>query len=414
VTGRQRWLTIALSALAPACVKVPPFQYQDGGPGDGSADASGDGGVGDLVRVVPNGTGATATGPGYRFDFSTAGSHFPISLTIGGHQLLGDSLECADEEGMGLALYPAARINGIDTDQMGTPELSIPLSGPYVGQLRLMWSTSFVCNGGNKGVSGHSTFSFFPDGRLTRYDHIDNDVVIDATTCQQCSGGTGTTFFLTSYTTLIVDDNAYLSDGNLANLNTYGANVTSPGNTACVRERGQSIAFAWTDTNNRLRVVSASTAPRWLSFIHDIYADTILPMTSFEATTQLGISANDDCPTLESRIGEHTADAHQLLINGTSIGAALGDGIYGGDPRPDGLPVTFPVSLVAGGTADPRIPAGFAVWLYSDPIPTTLLVQHSRQPAGTWYHEQRVSSNSVVLWFDVSLESGEEITITGS
>lgn len=414
MTARQTLVKVALCVLAPACVKVPPFQYQDGGPGDGSVDAPGDGDVGDLVSVVPNGAGATAMGPGYTFDFSTAGSHFPSSLNIGGHELLGDSLECADEQGMGLALYPVTRINGVDTTLMGSPQVSIPLSGPYVGQLRLAWSASFTCSGTNKEISGHSTFSFFPDGRLTRYDHIENPAILDATTCPQCSGGMGTTFFLTSYTTLVVDDNAYLSDGNLANLNTYGADVTAPGNTACVRERGQSIAFAWTDTNNRFRVVSQSTSPRWLSFIHDIYADTVLPVTSYESTTQMGISATDDCPTVEARIADHTADAHQLVINGTPIGAALGDGIYGGDPRVDGYPVDFPVTLGPGATADPRIPAGFAVWLYSNPIPATLTVAHTRNPPGTWYHEQRVSSTSVVLWFDVSLEAGEAISISGT
>ncbi|HEU4613943.1 MAG TPA: hypothetical protein VFS15_17740 [Kofleriaceae bacterium] len=412
MTGRQRWLTIALSALAPACVKVPPFQYQDGGPGD-SADASGDAGVDDLVRVVPNATGATATGPGYTFDFSTAGSHFPSQLTVGGHALLGGAQECADEQGMGIAIYPVARVNGEDTTQMGTPQLTIPLSGPYVGQLRIAWSTSAMCGGDTETFTGHSTYSFFPDGRLTRFDVAEVPRTLTGSECNRCDSGTATTFFLTSYTTLVVDDNAYLSDGAVSDLNEYGSDVTSVGSTACVRERGQTIAFAWTNANNRLRGTS-TTAPRWVAFVHDIYADMVLPMGSFEATTQIGVSTSADCPALESRISQFTEDVHQLDINGTTIGAALGDGIYGGDPRPDGFPVDFPVTLAPGSTTNARIPAGFAVWLRSNGIPVTLTVEHSRHPTGTWYHEQRVSPTSVVFWFDVSLEIGETITISGT
>lgn len=409
-----REAVLSLSVLV-ACVKVPEFQPRDGsiGSGDGSDGSIG----GPLVWVEPAGLGAKVTAPHYEMLFSQDGSLFPYQLNVGPNRMnmvLGGSEHCADEGGMGLAVYPVVRVNGLDQAGMGTPTIAIPLEGPYVGQIRLTWSESFSCGAGPGSPNGHTTFSFFPDGRLTRFDVIENSVARDASDCSICTpnGQTSNTFFLTSYTTLIADSNATSTDGNIANLDMYGEELTPPpGNSTCMNQRGTSIAFSWVNTQNRIRV-AATTPVRTLAFVKDIFSGATLTTVGWAATTQMGISA-EACGALENRIAEFSADDHQLEVNGNPLGAAQVDGIYGGDPQVNGYPVDFPVTLRPTGGL-PRIPAGFAVWLYSQPIPDLLTVTHSRGAMADWYYEQRVNANSVVFWFKESLEQNETITISGS
>jgi hypothetical protein len=411
---------VSLCLLAVGCVKVPPFDQRDGG-GSGS-DAQGDGGMTPpLVDVQMIGNGARARMHDYELVFSNLAAKFPYQLNLDpyGAQpqlIMGGSEQCADEAGMGIALYPSLRINGappVGGGSVGTPTIAIPLQGPYVGQLRLGWSASFPCTTpGTGALTGHTTFSFFPNGRFTRYDLIDNPSPRDSASCPACQGSPGT-FFLTSYTTLVVDGNAFISEGTSSDFDSYGEE-RGAGTSACITERGgYSIAFAWVNSQTRARTAAVSPA-RTIAFIKDIEPATpTLPQTEWRTTTQMGVS-KETCGVLEPRVAEFEVD-YQLDINGAALGSALGDGIFGGDPREaGGQPVDFPVTLQPGSIGPGRIAAGFAVWLYHAPIPQPLTLVHSRGPAdGTWYYEQRVGQNSVVYWFDISLEAGETITISG-
>jgi hypothetical protein len=403
--------------LVVACVKIPAFEGSDGGSSDAPpGDALIDGAPGEpLVDVQMVGNGARATMRDYEMLFSTDGARYPhlLNLNPGPQQqyIMGGSEGCADEQGMGIALYPVTRINGV---QGTTGTFSIPLHGPYVGQVRMDWSTSFACPGSSTGgLTGRTTFSFFPNGRLMRYDVVENASARNAADCTPC-GASSPNFFLSSYTTLIVDGGAFLSDGSQTALDSYGEQIM-PGSSACITERGHSIAFSWALGQTRMRVAAAppTSQARTISFINDMYSDTSLPMGEWRRMTQMGIST-ETCGVLEQRITPFSADDHQLQLNGNPIGAALVDGIYGGDPQVNGYPIDFPLTLRAAPTVAPNIPAGFAVWVYHAPLPTTLTPVHSRNPPGEWYYEQRVDQNSVVYWFNVSLEDGETITITGS
>lgn len=400
-----------VGALAAACVNVPPFQPRDAAPGDGAdGDAPDGGNETAVVSVVQDSSGVVVTGPGYTMRFSSAGSLFPYQIEAGGQHLMGGSQSCNDEQAMGIALYPVFRANGADFSGMGTPSISIPLTGPSVGQVSIDWSGSFSCSVETGSISGTSIFSFFPDGRLTRFDIVTNGSEVDAADCMSCVGGFAASFFLTSFTTLIVDSGAFLSDGDEPTFDEYGE-VVSPGSSACVRERGQSIAFAWVDTQTRLRVVN-ETPSRAIAFVKDMFSGTTLPALEWRTTTQMGVSAAENCGALEARILPFTDDDHAVAINGTPLGAALTDGIFGGFPRPDGYPVDFPVVI------EPTVqsmPAGFAVWLSSANIPQNLTLTHSGSPTGTsWYRLQRVSQTSLLVWFDVPLGTGETITISGT
>jgi hypothetical protein len=405
---------VSLCMLAVACVKVPAFQEQRDGGGD-AIDASGDGGMqGSAVWVEMDATTARATMRDYELLFSTDGAKFPHLLNLnpsGSKQfIMGGSEQCADEQGMGIALFPSMRINGT-SGISPTPAISIPLQGPYVGQLRLEWTGTFPCSTpGNGALTGHTTFSFFPDGRFTRYDVINNGSSRDKVNCTAC-GPSANDFYLTSYTTLIVDNNAQLSDGTQADLDTYGEEI-DPQLSTCISQRGYSIAFAWPGAPTRMRAVATQPA-RTISFIRGLHTGPTLPVDEWRSTTQMGIST-ETCAALEPRVTRFSEDNHQLEINGSSTGQALVDGIYGGDPQVNGYPVNFPVTLTPTVSTGQGIPAGFAVWLYHAGLPTTLTPVHPRNPPGQWYYEQRAGANSVVYWFNVSLEQGETITINGS
>ncbi len=411
VRSRAVAVQLGLCVLATACIKVPEFQGRgDGGPGDGGGD---DAEVDtSLVSVKMNGDGAIAKAPGYELRFSDQGAKFPYQLNVGGNMIMGGSEQCADEYGMGIALYPATRVNGVTNPTSSPAAIEILASGPYVGQLRIKWSADYPCTGGAGSIGGTSVFSFFPDGRLVRKDLVNNTADRMVGQCTAC-GMNSSNWYLTSYTTLIVDSNATLSDGTSAMLDNYGEEL-NPGATACIRQRGSSIAFSWLDSDTRMRAVAAppTSQARTISFVKNLFQAALLPMSGWETTTQMAVST-DTCGMLEARLAEFSADDHHLTINSNSVGAALTDGIFGDFPRADGYPVDFPVTITPSGGL-PNMPAGFAVWLYSAPIPQTLTLTHSGNPTGTWYYEQRVSQNSVLFWFNVPLETGQTITINAS
>jgi hypothetical protein len=405
---------LALCATG-ACVKVPAFEPQDArGDGTGNPDDAGidAGGETPAVSIVEMAGDVLVTTSGYTMRFGSGGSLFPYQLIPAGNHFMGGSPRCDDEDGMGVAIYPVQRVNAVDFPGMGTPTRTLPLDGPWVGQVRIGWSTSFSCGSGSGSVTGTSIFSFFPNGRLTRFDRVVNGAERNASDCTACTGGLGSSFYMTSYTTLIVDPGAFLSDGNEATLDMHGEQVTNPGQTACVNQRQQSIAFSWVDSQARLRVVN--TSPRSIAFVKDMFSGATLPAETRVTTTQMGISATESCGTLEQRIQPFSDSDHAIRINDTAVGAALTDGIFGGYPRPDGYPVNFPVTITPGQTISPRMPAGFAVWLYSTSIPATLTLTHSAGHTGSWYRMQRVGQDQLVVWFEVALEQGETITISGS
>lgn len=406
-------MVVVLWGLASACVKIPAFEQRDGGTGDGDA---GDGGSeGPLVVVDTDATSLFAQGPGYLIRFSGDGSRFPYQFNLGGNFLLGGAQTCGDENGMGIALYPMLVVNGADRPGMGVPEVTTPLTGPYVGQVRISWSQTVSC-GATSSLAGDTTFSFFPDGRIARFDRVGNSVELMASNCTACFGGMGSMFYLTSYTTLIADNNAFSTDGDLTGFTTHGA-VINPGRSTCLSQRGQSIAFSWgpfDPTRMRVAAESPPAQSRTIAFVRDLHVDTTLPADGVESTTQMKVSSKLACGALESSLQPFSEDDHQLSVNGNPMGAALGDGIFGGLPgQQNGYPVDFPVTLTPAGGA-PNLPAGFAVWLYHAPLPQTLTPVHSGNPTSPWYYEQRVGPNSVVFWFDAPLTMGQTITINGS
>src|SRR5690606_30148860 len=149
-----------VGTFASACVNVPPFQPRDAAPsGDGAdGDAPPDGSteIG-TVSVEQTSEGVVVTAPGYIMRFSSSGSLFPYQLEADGQHLIGGSQQCADEQAMGIALYPLFRVNGADSSGMGTSNISVLLDGPYVGQVRIAWSHTLACMPSSS-LYGSSTF----------------------------------------------------------------------------------------------------------------------------------------------------------------------------------------------------------------------------------------------------------------
>lgn len=392
-----------VGAAATSCVKIPPFQPQDAGEhGDGGTEPQ-------MVTVVEDATGEVhVTAPGYTMRFSRDGARFPDRFDVGGEQRLGNANECADEQGMGIALRPVYRANGDPATVQSA--ISLPLVGPHVGQVSIEWQANVVCGGTINKLDGRSTFSFFPDGRLTRFDLLTSSATVNASTCDAC-GVPASSFFLGSYTTLTVDADADLYP-TMVDLENYGQEQAS-GKTVCVRQRDRSVAFAWVDSTARLRLVG-TTPSRSIAFIKDLFGGISMPAGEWQTTTQMGVSASEDCGALVERIDPFTEPAN-VNINGTLVTAYSRAGIFGGDNG--GLPVSFPVEIKVDETPSHAgtVPAGFAVWLSASAIPENVTLTHSAGHTGTsWYRLQRVGQRDLVVWFDVPLEVGETITILGT
>src|SRR5690606_25511819 len=154
---------------------------------------------------------------------------------------------------------------------------------------------------------------------------------------------------------------------------------------------------------------------RSIAFSRKLYEGALLEQARLHATTQMAVSSSESCDALEERILPFVQNDRKLIINGTPVGAATNDGIFGDDQG--GFAVEFPVQLVGTSmtSATVPIPAGFAVWLTSTTIPQQLVLSHTGGHTGTsWYRLQRVGDNDLVVWFDVPLGEGEAITIGGT
>jgi hypothetical protein len=422
---------VSIVLLAVGCLRDPKFKGV-GGDGGTDADAAPDAGPpscagGDVVatRAGNNDNGASVCGPTYVMNFSDTGARMPYQLNVNGSQLMGGARECNDERATGVALFPPVLVNGETQNPDNTDGgIALRLTGPVIAKVEVDWSATYTC--GQQGtLQNKSSFTFFPDGRITRWDQVRNaTMVTNNGACTRCTvggnpGPNSGNFFLTSYMTLQAPSNSVLASGDISMLTMHGQQLTGR-RSDCLETLQRRVAFGWRDTNTRIRVVN-ETPTRALAFVYDIPHggdDTIMPADlADDVTTQILVSPSAQCGDLRTR-AELFAENHGLTINGVDMGMSP-DGIYGGE-RHDGA-----IGIDAGTTGTVTIqpttltvPGNFAVWLDYDQQPNqTIVVTHNgipSAPSGDWYRIQRVNNSQVIIWFRDDLAATSIITVTSS
>ncbi len=204
-----RAISAALLVL-PACFGKPSFQ--------GALD---DAGSGMLAGVSVAGNGQsddmTVTTADLLLRFPRSPINLPDQLQIGGVEVLDEQDGCGYENKIGLAVYPVyAMTTGTQTwptatGDTHTSSLAQLATGPAFAQARVSWSGTFHCASTPSTVSGSSTFTIFPDGRIIRDDQITSPTSVALASVNCGCGSASGSYFLTSYLSLLTQRFSHLT-----------------------------------------------------------------------------------------------------------------------------------------------------------------------------------------------------------
>jgi hypothetical protein len=422
-----RALLMALAMLAPACVKIHDFNGGAGSDGGGGSDG-GDSGSTDPCR---SGTNACLYEVGgklhaevygrYNLTFSNEGFHFPESLSSGAFELLGaPPAACSAEMGVGVAYSPATVISSVASASTGSSVDSVMttqmIPGPGVAKVAIDWQATLAnCT---SSPSGRSSFTFFPDGRITRMDIVHTgSSEIDAATCS-CSGQVGSSWELSTYWSFA------LNAINTGNVDGIGAIPTNNGENKAVNQivcmEGPShrlgLASVVDMPMNRVRRMGADDFALMTDMLYPATMDPLPADMMYESSTTMYIttSATETCPTVDTYLTPFSMD-YQLWLTDASSSYSRGlpdDGIYGGEFG--GMEGTGGISFDGPQlTIEPyngvTIPA-FALWLNANEI--TSITRTPVSSSATWYTDQPITSATQhILWFPDGLAPGEKIVI---
>jgi hypothetical protein len=148
--------------------------------------------------------------PGYVVTFGKA-KGFPTSLSFVGQELLGAGTTCDLESLIGTAIYPAAvAVGDIALDPAST--LTFDLEGPAVARAKVSYAVPYTCNGAAQHLSGTTTLTFFPFGRIARHDEVTaSDSALPASPNCECASDNN--YFFTSFWTFAPQATALMPTG---------------------------------------------------------------------------------------------------------------------------------------------------------------------------------------------------------
>jgi hypothetical protein len=421
---RRSVLVVVVTSAA--CIKLAEFHPLDAGSDAQTADAAspdaappgvcGNGGSG-MATASMSGTSICAAGPGYALRFPARGFRYPDELRIGSAEVLGTSTACNEEGEIGMAAYPMPRF-AADTPATGeTGSASILLPGPVVAKVEVTWSwhAAAACVPSGSAVSGISTFTLFPDGRLVRFDQLTTPTSADKAMCDCGSAAQG--FFITAYLALDQSTSPVITDqgGSAYAPGTAYGTTTPPLLCASGSDWGIGIAQL---AQGRARLTTGGA----ISLTYDFSAtgDSTLHAGTQSTVTAYQIGSAACTAAQLAPIDQFTMSTGpnlQIHRGGTSpfddvIGTS-NDGMYGGDygsppGGPGGLPVGAGTVVLTAKPGD-TIPGGWALWVGGG---VTLHNPTANPPrTGAWYQIQNGTSDGII-WVRDALSGSDTITVT--
>jgi hypothetical protein len=394
----QRWLVVFV-ALG-ACVDVPPFAAPRG------------------VTWTDSNGGGTITSKVLTMHFAEGEKlHLPDELRFtNGDRLIGASpnAHCYDEDQLGVALYPTARMAADTTGAFGTNGLQVTLRGPAVVKVEIFWGASFTCAGAARAPNGYAVYTMFPDGMITRYDELSEDMppTVNANDCA-CGSGNLPTWAVTSFWTF--------SDMNLTQLwyestthplPTVASGMQLQDKIVCVDNGQHSITLSTMNDHTR---ITTSAPNETFALVYDMrYFETMslgdLQPQLDHVQTALFVDPMSPCTTTMSPAAVAFGANDKLTINGTPLERSV-DGIYGGLDRNSNMS-GFAIDSAA--TLQGPVDLPYAVWLRFASDTNSITVVDTDKPANdpNWFVPQQVDARSWVIWFRDALATGETITVT--
>jgi hypothetical protein len=160
----------------------------------------------------------------------------PVALTTSGTNLFAPNVTCIQSLA-GVLLYPGGRAIG---GGAGASAVDIQLGGPAVARVAIDFDVPYQCAHGPEKLTGRTTYTFFPSGRIERVDEdirAAQSAISDTGSCT-CGAGDDSYFYSTFW--------SFRSDMDLAPDGTTRA-PGSAGARGCTRADNHLIALAYDD-----------------------------------------------------------------------------------------------------------------------------------------------------------------------
>lgn len=370
-------MRVAMLLVAAGCFGKPGFTQRDSGsdtctPSQPSAPGvTIDGTTGPLVTMPGN----VAIG----FADELLAYPMPDRLIIGGLDVIAQAAGCANEDRVGVAIYPIYSVAAQTPSGGMEHHLERLHVGPAFTSVETRWEYAQAgCTGGAALGEGHTTWSFFPDGKVVRNDTVvpSTTSTIDPTGCQ-CSSAAGVeAFIVTSYTTFDTTRLRTLTipsdDDEPASL-PGGIIMTQP--SACVTtQTGGRVAVAWDRVDNmdppvpptRLRMQIPSGPNNITALVYDFVPSTpavmsILQNRSFAVRTHMLLDqgmGHGTCVAMLEALAAYV-NIQPLMIQGLPV-AYNEQGVFD-DARTYDEPITLSGTLPPGFTVRVRFPGFHAI-----------------------------------------------------
>lgn len=389
---------VALAAAA--CLSVPPYQ----------PPAS-------ALTYTEDAGGTTVAADGFALHFAGgSGFHFPDALTVDGINTISSApTPCYAESGVGMVLYPTPRINAA-TKAVTTSQLTPTMRGPAVIQVRVDWSSQFICSDNHP--FGSSLYTVFLDGRIVRHDSLDDHKPTPNTSAGDCACDPSEHqgFQLESFWTF--DAKPFTSysvpDGGTNGVLPMPADLSSSFQktnfyVTCLDAGRYQIGVALSRSRTIVGTPKTAILPTLAVFDreHTGGFDSMFDPLLWDTNDAVFVEHGTGCKKVLERAEEH-ASASTLAVNGDPIPVSLVNGIYGGDPADDNRPgVKVPAGRVE--LAGP-IGGSFAAWLRFTSNVDGVRAQLAGK-TGAWYVLQRIDATNWIAWFRDPLMPGETIAI---
>ncbi len=407
---------LVVAVTSAACIKLAEFHPLGAGSDAQTADAAPPGvcgtGGSDMATATISGTSICAAGPGYVLRFPARGFHYPDQLLIGTHDVLGASTACNEEADIGMEAYPLPPFAADSVASGETGSATIVLAGPVVAKVAVSWSwhPATTCVPGATPLTGTSTFTLFPDGRLVRFDQLS---AVASNNVSACDCGSGAQLFgVDAYIAFDPAQSPVITDQTGATVPPNTGAGSTPPELVCVSGSDWGIGVAQLVPQGRARVEAGGA----IALTHDFaFGQTVLAggINSTIWAYQIGsapCTASQLAPI--SQFTMATGPNLHIHRGGTSpfddeIGTA-NDGMYGGDiGSTAGLPVGAGTVTLTPKVGD-TIPGGWALWVGGSTLHNPVA---SPPRTGDWYKIQN-STTDGILWVRDALGPGDTITVT--
>jgi hypothetical protein len=341
------------------------------------------------------------------------GISMPVSLMIGGRQVIDHTGQCPTERGVGLAAYPAlcvyaATDGGPTRDtpdaQATSAELDVDIAGPSLVRIGAYFDIKYQCNGSHR-ASGETFFTLLPNGRMFRHDLFEvvdpTDALSDA--AGPCNDVSESDIFATSFFSVTTpperllgtDDNQVFDTDQNAMCATWSAGEGGPDPLV--------LGVHWFDAGNKRPSANGISA-----LIFDLSTGPSVGSTPLHLEQEMRlVPGATSCSAVTTAMLKPDP---QLLLDGIAL--EFHEGLYVDQPaHPAGFTLSAPTN---GGIAE-----GFGVSVDvggADHLALTRAGSSTTLGNVTFTPDDAEtpddpSDDRLVIWFDDGLAGGDTITV---